>query len=138
MVSSDIRFLRAVEMGLGAWQWGDRFVWQYGRGYSDDDIRQAFQISVAEGIRFIDTAEVYGSGSSERWAGKFLKETDQPILIATKFFPLPWRLTQKFDSRRAQSEPRTPPTRDRRPLPNPFSVSAPQRGNHDGRHDRMY
>ena len=56
MVSSDIRFLHAIEMGLGAWQWGDRFVWQYGQGYDDDDIHQAFLTSIAEGIRFIDTA----------------------------------------------------------------------------------
>jgi aryl-alcohol dehydrogenase-like predicted oxidoreductase len=94
MVSNETRFLHAIEMGLGAWQWGDRMVWQYGQGYNDDDIHQAFLTSVAEGIRFLDTAEVYGSGRSERLAGKFLKETDQPILIATKYFPLPWRLTR--------------------------------------------
>ncbi len=93
-VSNEVRFLHAVEMGLGAWSWGDRVVWQYGRGYTDDDIRQAFQTSITEGIRFIDTAEVYGSGRSERMAGQFLKETDQPILVATKFFPMPWRLTK--------------------------------------------
>jgi len=93
-ISNETRFLHTVEMGLGAWSWGDRVVWQYGRGYTDEDIRQAFQTSVAEGIRFIDTAEVYGSGRSERLAGQFIKETDQPVLIATKFFPLPWRLTK--------------------------------------------
>ena len=92
--SNETRFLHAIEMGLGAWQWGDRFVWQYGRGYNDDDIHQAFLNSIAEGIRFIDTAEVYGSGRSERLIGKFLKEIDQPILVATKFFPLPWRLAR--------------------------------------------
>jgi aryl-alcohol dehydrogenase-like predicted oxidoreductase len=94
VVSNETRFLQAVELGLGAMQWGDRFIWQYGQGYNDDDVHQAFLSSIAEGIRFIDTAEVYGSGRSERLAGRFLKETDQPILIATKFFPLPWRLTR--------------------------------------------
>jgi len=94
MVSNETRFLHAIEMGLGAWQWGDRMVWQYGQGYNDDDIHQAFLTATGEGIRFIDTAEVYGSGRSERLAGKFLKETEQPILIATKFFPMPWRLTR--------------------------------------------
>ncbi|MBI3737647.1 MAG: aldo/keto reductase, partial [Chloroflexi bacterium] len=93
-ISNETRFLHAIEMGLGAWSWGDRVVWQYGRGYTDEDIRQAFQTSLAEGIRFIDTAEVYGSGRSERLIGGFLKEADQPVLIATKFFPLPWRLTK--------------------------------------------
>ncbi len=93
-ISNETRFLHVIEMGLGAWAWGDRVVWQYGRGYTDEDIRQAFQTSIAEGIRFIDTAEVYGSGRSERLTGGFLKETDQAVLIATKFFPFPWRLTK--------------------------------------------
>jgi aryl-alcohol dehydrogenase-like predicted oxidoreductase len=93
-ISNETRFLHAVEMGLGAWAWGDRVVWQYGIGYTDNDIRQAFQASLAEGIHFIDTAEIYGSGRSERLTGQFLKETDQPVMVATKFFPLPWRLTK--------------------------------------------
>ena len=89
--SSETRFLHAIEMGLGAWQWGDRVVWQYGHGYGDAEVYQAFLASLEDGIRFVDTAEVYGSGRSERLLGQFLKETDQPVLVATKFFPLPWR-----------------------------------------------
>jgi len=81
-------------MGLGAWQWGDRIVWQYGHDYGPEEVREAFQVSVSEGIRFVDTAEIYGNGRSERLLGQFLKETDQPILVATKFFPLPWRFTK--------------------------------------------
>jgi aryl-alcohol dehydrogenase-like predicted oxidoreductase len=90
-LSNETRFLHAVEMGLGAWQWGDRIVWQYGHGYSDEEVHQAFQVALEEGIRFVDTAEVYGNGRSERMLGQFLKETDQPVLVATKFFPFPWR-----------------------------------------------
>jgi aryl-alcohol dehydrogenase-like predicted oxidoreductase len=93
-ISNETRFLHAVEMGLGAWQWGDRVMWQYGRTHSDDDIQKAFEVSLQEGIRFIDTAEVYGSGRSERLLGQFLKATEQPVLVATKYFPLPWRLTK--------------------------------------------
>src|SRR5512135_1212171 len=94
-VSTETRFLHAIEMGLGAWSWGDRVVWQYGRGYSGDNVREAFQASIAEGIRFIDTAEVYGGGGSERLAGQFIAEAEQPVLVATKFFPMPWRLSRK-------------------------------------------
>ena len=94
-VSNETRFLHAVEFGLGAWQWGDRLIWQYGQTHTDKDCREAFEISLEAGIRFVDTAEVYGSGRSERMLGQFLKETDQPILIATKYFPFPWRLTKK-------------------------------------------
>jgi len=93
-VSTETRFLHALRMGLGTWQWGDRIVWGYGQTHTDEDIRKAFDISLQLGIRFIDTAEVYGSGYSERLLGRFLKETGQPLLIATKFFPWPWRLTR--------------------------------------------
>jgi aryl-alcohol dehydrogenase-like predicted oxidoreductase len=93
-LSSETRFLHAIEMGLGAWQWGDRIVWQYGYGYGEQEVREAFQVSANEGIRFVDTAEIYGNGRSERLLGQFLKETDQPSLIATKFFPWPWRFTK--------------------------------------------
>ncbi len=95
-VSNETRFLHAVEMGLGAWQWGDRIVWGYQPGESDKGIRESFDVSLNMGVRFVDTAEVYGSGRSERLLGQFLKETDQPVLIATKFFPWPWRLTKGF------------------------------------------
>lgn len=93
-VSNETRFLHALEMGLGAMQWGDRAIWQYGRGYGLDEVKQAFEISLAAGVRFVDTAELYGNGLSERSLGRFLKETDQPVLVATKFFPWPWRFTQ--------------------------------------------
>jgi aryl-alcohol dehydrogenase-like predicted oxidoreductase len=95
-VSNETRFLHAIEMGLGAWQWGDRVVWGYGQTHTDKDLREAFDISLHLGIRFIDTAEIYGSGYSERLLGKFLKETDQPVLVATKYFPWPWRITKGF------------------------------------------
>jgi len=94
-ISNETRFLHAVEFGLGAWQWGDRLIWQYGQTHSDEDCRAAFDVSIEAGIRFVDTAEVYGSGRSERMLGQFLKETEQPVLVATKYFPFPWRLRKK-------------------------------------------
>ncbi|GMV34573.1 MAG: aldo/keto reductase [Chloroflexi bacterium CFX1] len=93
-VSNETRFLHAVEMGLGAWQWGDRIIWGYQPGQSDQSAREAFEVSLSLGIRFVDTAEIYGSGRSERLLGEFLKTTDQPVLTATKFFPWPWRLAK--------------------------------------------
>jgi len=89
--SSETRFLHAIKMGLGTSQWGDRVVWQYGYTYTENDIHNAFTTSINEGIQFIDTAEIYGSGLSERLLGKFIRETEQPVLIATKYFPYPWR-----------------------------------------------
>lgn len=93
-IDSETRFLHAIELGLGSWQWVDRLVWGYGNTHTSDDVRSAFQVSVSQGIRFIDTAEAYGSGRSERLLGQFIKETDQPILVATKYSPMPWRFTR--------------------------------------------
>ena len=81
-----------VEMGVGCWQWGERFYWGYGQDYHDSDIRLAFDSSVAAGARFFDTAEIYGSGYSETLLGEFLKTTTEQIKVATKFMPYPWRL----------------------------------------------
>lgn len=93
---NETRFLHDIQLGLGAWQWGDRVIWGYGQTHTEKDIRESFDISLKLGIRFVDTAEIYGSGQSERLLGKFLKETDRPVWVATKFFPMPWRLTKGF------------------------------------------
>ena len=87
--------LDEFELGLGTWSWGDRFVWGYGHGYADDDIREVFLRSVQGGIRMLDTAEVYGQGRSEEIIGALLKETGENVFLATKFMPFPWRLSGK-------------------------------------------
>ena len=88
-------------VGVGAWAWGDRMVWGYGgSSYSDADIREAFDVSLANGTNWFDTAEVYGMGRSERFLGKFLPTTTKEVLVATKFFPFPWRMRKKALLRR--------------------------------------
>jgi aryl-alcohol dehydrogenase-like predicted oxidoreductase len=80
-------------MGLGAWAWGDRTFWGYGSGeYTDTDIRDAFETSLEAGVNFIDTAEAYGSGQSEQLVGQLVRATSRPVIVATKFMPLPWRV----------------------------------------------
>ena len=85
--------IQVTQLGVGAMSWGDRMMWGYGRGYQEEDVRQAFETSVAEGINFFDTAEVYGSGTSERFLGRFRASVSAPLVVATKFMPFPWRLT---------------------------------------------
>ena len=46
-------------------------------------------------MNFFDTAEIYGSGASERNLGTFIREAGQPTIVASKFFPFPWRLRGK-------------------------------------------
>jgi aryl-alcohol dehydrogenase-like predicted oxidoreductase len=69
-------------------------MWNYGNGYNETDVEQAFQSSLAAGINLLDTAEVYGGGRSERFIGQFLKTTSSPVMVATKFMPYPWRLNR--------------------------------------------
>ncbi|WP_038041244.1 aldo/keto reductase [Thermus tengchongensis] len=82
-------------MGLGTWAWGDRLFWGYGKGYGEEDLRQAFRESLDAGIALFDTAEFYGFGLSERLIGRFLAETGARPYLVTKFFPYPWRLSRK-------------------------------------------
>jgi len=87
--------IQITTLGVGAWAWGDRMFWAYGRGYGDEDIKAAFTTSLKGGINFYDTAEAYGSGHSERFLGSFLPEVETPVVVATKFMPFPWRLSKK-------------------------------------------
>jgi aryl-alcohol dehydrogenase-like predicted oxidoreductase len=79
-------------MGTGCWQWGDRLYWGYGSGYSEGDLKAAYDASLTAGLSFFDTAEVYGQGRSERLLGGFIRASGRAALVATKFMPFPWRL----------------------------------------------
>ncbi|MEM9977114.1 MAG: aldo/keto reductase, partial [Cyanobacteria bacterium P01_D01_bin.2] len=78
-------------LGVGTWSWGDSLFWQYGKEYGVDDVQQAFTASLAAGVTFFDTAEIYGLGKSEELLGQFIQATAAPVAVATKYFPLPWR-----------------------------------------------
>lgn len=80
-------------LGIGTWAWGDKLFWGYGERYGTAEVEAAFHTAVAQGVTFFDTAEVYGLGESERLLGQFIQSTTQPIQIATKYGPLPWRFT---------------------------------------------
>ena len=85
-------------MGVGTWAWGDTSTWGmdgYDRSYSFDTIRDAYRTSVAAGVTFLDTAEMYGFGESERIIARLLEEdraNRDRVVVATKFFPAPWRV----------------------------------------------
>jgi aryl-alcohol dehydrogenase-like predicted oxidoreductase len=67
------------EVSLGAWQiggaWGD---------VSDASAEQVLHAAIEEGINFIDTADVYGDGRSERFIAKVLGKTGADVIVATK------------------------------------------------------
>jgi aryl-alcohol dehydrogenase-like predicted oxidoreductase len=84
--------LHITPLGIGTWSWGDSMVWGYGKGYAEADLKAAFDATRSAGVAFFDTAEIYGWGKSERFLGKFIRESGQGAVAATKFFPYPWRL----------------------------------------------
>ena len=81
-----------IEIGIGTWAWGDRLFWGFGNGYAEKEVEESYWECVKSGVRFFDTAEVYGQGKSESILGKLLKQTEEPIKIATKMMPFQWRL----------------------------------------------
>ncbi len=84
--------LRIPRLGVGTWAWGDRFFWNYGRDYHREDLEEAFAIALERGMAFFDTAEVYGMGRAERFLGAMLRDLPAQVVVASKFFPFPWRV----------------------------------------------
>jgi len=88
--------LRISTVGVGTWAWGDRLFWGYGGSNFDDaDVREAFDVSLENGANWFDTAEVYGLGKSERFLSQFIPTASSEALVATKFFPFPWRVRKQ-------------------------------------------
>ncbi|MCL2554750.1 MAG: aldo/keto reductase [Actinomycetia bacterium] len=67
-------------VGLGAWQLGADW------GTVDEgEARSVLSAAVEAGVTFLDTADVYGDGRSERLIGRFLADSGaQGITVATK------------------------------------------------------
>jgi aryl-alcohol dehydrogenase-like predicted oxidoreductase len=68
------------EVGLGCWQLG-------GADWGSIDDAYALEILGAaadSGVTFLDTADVYGDGRSERLIGRFLRERGTQFFVATK------------------------------------------------------
>jgi aryl-alcohol dehydrogenase-like predicted oxidoreductase len=85
-------------LGVGTWAWGDRSTWGmggYDAGLTIESIEGAWDASVDAGVTLFDTAEIYGSGESERIIGEMLRRQGAdatPVVLATKFMPSPWKV----------------------------------------------
>ncbi len=98
MLQVDQRQLGASDLvvpslGVGIWSWGDTRYWKYGQDHTREDVTRAYQACLAAGLNFFDTAEIYGSGNSERLLGECIREDGRPVIIASKFAPFPTRLS---------------------------------------------
>ncbi|MGA7861868.1 MAG: aldo/keto reductase [Thermoplasmata archaeon] len=56
-------------------------------------LRDTLAAAIDAGVGFFDTAEVYGFGQSESAIGQAARADGRPILVASKFAPLPYRVT---------------------------------------------
>jgi aryl-alcohol dehydrogenase-like predicted oxidoreductase len=81
-------------LGIGTWQWGDTMVWGFKKPQIED-AREAYNVSLQQGIRLIDTAELYGWGASEKMIGEFYQANAVKPFIVSKMFPYPWRLQRR-------------------------------------------
>ncbi len=67
-------------ISLGTWQVGGR----WGSGFDNENAEKIINSAIDSGINFIDTADVYGSGLSEKAVGKVIRSRKEKVYIATK------------------------------------------------------
>ncbi len=76
--------LRVSELCLGTMTFGEDWGW----GASKDESGQIFETFVAAGGNFIDTANGYTNGSSEKIVGELIAQDRERFVVATKYsFP---------------------------------------------------
>lgn len=71
---------RISAVSFGAWAIGGN---EWGRTDDAESLR-ALHRAVDLGVNFIDTADVYGDGNSERLVGRLRRERPEEIIVATK------------------------------------------------------
>jgi aryl-alcohol dehydrogenase-like predicted oxidoreductase len=70
---------KVSEISFGAWAIGG--FWGH---VSEQDAMNTLHTAVDNGVNFIDTADVYGDGRSERLIARLKKERQQEVMVATK------------------------------------------------------
>ena len=75
--------LEVSEISLGSWL-------TYGLGVETEKARACLEEAFAQGINFIDTANVYGIGAAETFLGEALKDRarDSYVLATKVYFPM--------------------------------------------------
>ena len=81
--------MRYRALGRTGWQVSDISfgAWAIGGSWgtvSDEESLATLHKALERGVNFIDTADVYGDGRSERLIAKFKKERKEEIIVATK------------------------------------------------------
>ncbi|MEM1134662.1 MAG: aldo/keto reductase [Bacteroidota bacterium] len=68
------------EISLGTWQVGGK----WGQPFDHDNADKILNTAVDNGINFIDTADVYGDGHSEKAVGRLVRNRSEKIYVASK------------------------------------------------------
>ncbi|GAB5409071.1 MAG: aldo/keto reductase [Balneolaceae bacterium] len=71
---------KVSEISLGTWQVGGT----WGSGFDPDLASKLLHQAHDHGVNFIDTADVYEGGESEKAVGKFVNSVNDKIYVATK------------------------------------------------------
>ena len=85
--------LEVTPVGLGCWQFsaGKGLAGRYWEALAQPAVNEIVRVSLEGGINWFDTAEMYGSGASERALAAALAAAGKrngDVLVATKWFPL--------------------------------------------------
>lgn len=73
--------LRVSELCLGTMTFGEEWGW----GASKEESRKIFEAFAEAGGNFIDTANLYTGGTSEKLVGEFVKGRRERFVVATKY-----------------------------------------------------
>jgi aryl-alcohol dehydrogenase-like predicted oxidoreductase len=73
--------LRVSELSLGTMTFGEEWGW----GAAKDDARKIYDAYRDAGGNFIDTANLYTNGASERLVGEFMEGHREEVVLATKY-----------------------------------------------------
>ncbi|MDT0686445.1 aldo/keto reductase [Autumnicola psychrophila] len=72
--------LKISEISLGTWQVGGK----WGSGFDDEKADKIINTAIDQGVNFIDTADVYEEGLSEKAVGRVVRSRSEEIYVATK------------------------------------------------------
>jgi aryl-alcohol dehydrogenase-like predicted oxidoreductase len=81
--------IRAPCMNIGAWSWGDTATWHW-KPEELPGLKEAWKMLYENGINWIDTAQAYGSGESERICGELVEGLPRDsFIMQTKWYVVP-------------------------------------------------
>lgn len=72
--------LEISEISLGTWQVGGK----WGSGFDDATADKIINTAIDNGVNFIDTADVYEDGLSEKAVGRVVRSRSEKVYVATK------------------------------------------------------